>query len=63
MFNDDVNAAKLYIGSCTIVYCGDEVIGSLASVPFVNGVAAFQVQFYTFFSFNYILINFILFFI
>ena len=36
---------ELYLGDyCNSTFCGQKVVGSLASVPFMNGIATFSVS-------------------
>ncbi len=39
---------KLWLGTCDSISCGQEIVNSIASVPFVYGVASFQVLLYNF---------------
>lgn len=36
----------LYLGGCDYSGCGTRISGTIASVPFVNGIASFEVCFY-----------------
>lgn len=43
--NSPTSFEKLYIGdSCNLDSCGSVVSGSIARVPFINGVATFHVR-------------------
>lgn len=44
MGNSPTGFEPLYLGSCDYTSCGTRVLGTIASVPFVNGIASFTVS-------------------